>query len=108
LHRVPSAFFSVSLAEADPTPKKRARVMRPIDRLLEETGWRPDRIASFAGSIDYQRHRWLMRLTWPRLPQPAGQSQSGDYEYTDWDAVERFAIAFVAETYALLAAPIPA
>lgn len=101
IQKVPSAFFSVSLTEADPDPKKHARAMNPITRLQEETGWYPGTVASFAGSIAYLRYRWLMRLIWPRLPLPAGHGTgrlasltNDDYEYTDWGAVTRFAHEF--------------
>ncbi len=107
MQRMPSAFFSVSLTEADPDPIKRARVMNPITRLQEETGWHPDTIVSFAGSIAYLRYRWLMRLIWPRLPLPkrrgagrSGGSTNDDYEYTNWDAVTRFANEFATKARA--------
>jgi menaquinone-dependent protoporphyrinogen oxidase len=107
IRRVPSAFFSVSLTEADPDPTKHARALNPIARLSEKTGWQPDMIASFAGSIAYLRYRWLMHLIWPRLalPDRRGDTRSGglndhDYEYTDWDAVSRFADAFATAAHA--------
>ena len=107
IQRVPSAFFGVSLTEADPDPKKHARAMNPIVRLQKETGWHPDTLASFAGSIAYLRYRWLMHLIWPRLTLPdcRGDRRSGgltarDYEYTDWDAVSRFADAFATVAHA--------
>ncbi len=107
---VPSAFFSVSLTEADPDPVKHARAIIPIRRFLRETGCHPDMIASFAGSIAYLRYRWLMHLIWPRLPLPersAGGSvpTARDYEFTDWGAVTRFAEAFAAIAHARAAQP---
>jgi hypothetical protein len=43
----------------------------------------------------YLRYRWLMRLIWPRIAPPTGREASAPdaYEYTDWDAVTRFATA---------------
>jgi menaquinone-dependent protoporphyrinogen oxidase len=104
MQRMPSAFFSVSLSEADPNPKPHARLTTQVTHFLEETSWHPDKIASFAGSIAYLRYHWIMRLIWPRLPLP-GRSGAGrgrdladsDYEYTDWDAVARFADEFATE-----------
>jgi len=104
MQRMPSAFFSVSLSEADPKPKMHARLSTQVTHFLEETGWRPDKIASFAGSIAYLRYHWIMRLIWPRLPLPGrgGARQGRDladsaYEYTDRDAVARFADEFAIE-----------
>jgi menaquinone-dependent protoporphyrinogen oxidase len=102
--RVPSAFFSVSMAEADPDPQARARVRQSIQQLLEETGWQPDRVASFAGSIAYLRRRWAMRLTYRRIRLPSlsdaerhvDPTSVPGYEYTDWDAVAQFATEFAA------------
>ncbi|MEX1158642.1 MAG: flavodoxin domain-containing protein [Thermomicrobiales bacterium] len=98
LQQMPSAFFGVSMREAEPDPVHRAKAMRPIDWFLRETGWTPDIVASFAGSIAYLRYRWLMRLIWRRIPLPGdnrsrrpGSSTAPEgYEYTDWDAVSRF------------------
>ncbi len=112
LRRRPSAFFSVSLDEADPDPKRHARVTGSISRLLSQTGWQPDTVESFAGSLAIPRHRWLIHLVGPRVPLPANTTPEGhgppNYEYTDWEAVRRFTAAFVANTHATLAAPIPA
>jgi menaquinone-dependent protoporphyrinogen oxidase len=115
LRRMPSAFFSVSLTEAEPEPRQRARAMHPIERFVEETGWQPDRIASFAGSIAYLRRRWLMRLIWRRLPlpdgrgtgQPAGATGTASYEYTDWEAVARFATEFATQAREAHAGAVP-
>jgi menaquinone-dependent protoporphyrinogen oxidase len=99
LRRMPSAFFGASLTEAD--PKGRARAKRTIAHFEGETGWHPDTIASFAGSIAYLRYRWLMRLIWRRIPLPdrrgpgaSAVPMGSDYEYTDWAAVDRFANTF--------------
>lgn len=99
LERVPSAFFSVSMTEADPDPHARARLQQAIQRLQDETGWHPGWVASFAGSLDYLRRRWLLRLIYRRVPQPAQPAAAPDQhavEYTDWDAVTRFAEDFAA------------
>lgn len=116
VRHMPSAFFGVSLSEADPDPKARARAMDAITRFLEETGWQPDKVASFAGSIAYLRYRWLMRLIWRRLPLPGGRGvgrsrdtdKTDAYDYTDWDAVARFAAEFVAEAHSIQPSAVPA
>ena len=60
---IPSAFFSVCLTVADDTEESRAATRRYLDEFVEETGWTPGRTATFAGAL----------------------------QYTDWDAVDRWA-----------------
>jgi menaquinone-dependent protoporphyrinogen oxidase len=99
LQQMPSAFFGVSLREAEPDPVNRAAALHTIERFLKATSWKPTIVASFAGSIAYLRYPWLMRLIWRRLPLPGedrhptnGSATVLDgFEYTDWSAVSHFA-----------------
>lgn len=96
LHRRPSAFFSVSLtaAHADPDDREAAREM--LEAFLEETGWEPDRTLSVAGALRYSEYGLLKRVVMRRIAGKAGSDTdtSRDYEYTDWEAVEEFALEF--------------
>jgi menaquinone-dependent protoporphyrinogen oxidase len=92
IQRKPSAFFSVSMTEADPVAH--ARAMNPINRFLRNTGWHPDMVTSIAGSMAYLSRRWLMRVIYRRIPLPDKRESDPSYEYTDWDAVDRFAREF--------------
>jgi menaquinone-dependent protoporphyrinogen oxidase len=84
--RVPSAFFSVSLAEADAMRRQQARDY--IDHFLTEHEWTPALNASFAGALPPSRFQWLMRLFLRRLAK-------GTDEFTDWGLVAQFADGFV-------------
>ena len=90
---IPSAFFSVCLTAADDTEESRAATRRYLDEFVEETGWTPGRTATFAGALQYREYdfatRLLMRLLMSRMHHPTDTSQ--DYDYTDWDAVDRWA-----------------
>ncbi len=94
----PSAFLSVSLTAADDTDEARAAARRCIDDFVEETGWAPGRTESVAGALQYREYdvftRTLMRLMMRRGGHPTDASR--DYDYTDWDALERFALEFAA------------
>jgi menaquinone-dependent protoporphyrinogen oxidase len=89
----PSAFFSVSLTAADDTEEARAATQGYLDDFVEQTEWTPDRSAMFAGAVQYREYdlatRVLMRLLMRRMHHPSDASH--DYDYTDWDAVERWA-----------------
>lgn len=92
----PSAFLSVSLTAADDGEDARAATKRLIEEFAAETGWTPTRAVSVAGALQYREYdvftRTLMRLLMRRGGHPTDASR--DYDYTDWDALERFASEF--------------
>jgi len=85
----PGAFFSVSLSAA--TTPHRAR--RYVETFLRQVGWQPQHTAAFGGALRYSRYGALKRLVMIAFAALAGHDTdvSRDYEYTDWDAVDRFA-----------------
>jgi len=95
----PSAFFSVSLVAATPEGRGGGEARHLLDTFLEETGWRPERTAVFAGALRYSRYGLLKRFVMKSIARRAGSKDLDthrDYEYTDWDGVERFADDFLA------------
>jgi menaquinone-dependent protoporphyrinogen oxidase len=102
LNGMPSAFFSVSLTAADNTEESRRATREYIDDFLDDTGWIPRTTASFAGALQYREYDFVTRLVMRVLMRRAGHTTDvwRDHEYTDWDAVERFArdcVAMAAE-----------
>ncbi len=97
LERLPAGFFSVSLSAASPRAEVRAAAQGYVDDFLQETGWHPRVTASFAGALAYTRYgplkRWFMRRVVARHSDDTDTRR--DYEYTDWEAVGRFAAAFL-------------
>jgi menaquinone-dependent protoporphyrinogen oxidase len=95
---VPSAFFTVCLTAADDTDESRTVTRAYLDEFVEATGWTPDRATTFAGALQYREYefvtRLMMRLMMHKAHHPTDASR--DYDYTDWDAVERFAHECVA------------
>jgi menaquinone-dependent protoporphyrinogen oxidase len=91
----PSAFFSVSLSAGGPRPKPKA-ARRYLDKFLRQTGWQPQLTASFAGAVKYSLYGPIKRRVMIVFVGLGGgdTDTTRDYEYTDWDAVERFAGAF--------------
>jgi len=98
LEVVPSAFFSVSLTAAEDADEAREATQGCIDVFLEDTGWTPERSVPLAGALQYREYdvftRVLMRLKMRGDGHPTDASH--DYDYTDWDAVDRFGREFAA------------
>jgi len=92
LNGMPGAFFSVSLTAAEGTPEADAAVRRLIGEFTEATGWRPDLARSFAGALQYREYRLFTRFAMKMMMNRGGRPTDTrrDYDYTDWDAVERF------------------
>jgi menaquinone-dependent protoporphyrinogen oxidase len=93
LEQRPSVFFSVSLSAADDDEQSRAAAQRCIEEFCTQTGWTPGRTERIAGCLQYREYdaftRQLMRLLMRRMGRPTDSSQ--DYDYTDWEAVDRLA-----------------
>jgi menaquinone-dependent protoporphyrinogen oxidase len=91
----PSAFFSVSLSAGGPRPKPKA-AQRYLDKFLRQTGWRPQLTATIAGAVRYSLYGPIKRRVMIVFVGLGGgeTNTSRDYEYTDWDAVDRFADAY--------------
>ncbi len=97
LERVPTAFFSVGLAIVSKKTDGRAQTMQIVDRFMKQTGWHPRRIELVAGALLYTKYNFLVRFVMRRISRSEGgdTDTSRDYEYTDWNAVDRFAQDFV-------------
>ncbi len=99
LDRVPSAFFSVSLTAAEPDEDARRDVQAVVDRFVQETGWQPRHVEPIAGALVYSQYNIFVRHVMKLIAKSHGRSTdtSQDRDYTDWEAVERFARAFAGE-----------
>lgn len=94
LERLPSAFFSVSLAANGDLANAEAYV----ENFVQLTGWRPAKVGLFRGALLYRQYGFLKRLMMKRIVRDKpGMSTdtSGDHVYTDWVQVTRFAEDFV-------------
>ena len=91
LNAMPAVFISVSLTAADDSAESRAATKRCIDDFTSQTGWTPSRSEAVAGSLQYREYdfftRQLMRLLMKHMGHPTDTSH--DYDYTDWEAVDR-------------------
>lgn len=106
LERMPTAFLSVSLSEADVEnpegpPERRGQAAADVKRMIEvfltETGWRPTFVKAVAGALLYTKYNFLLRFMMKRIARKAGRDHdtSRDYEYTNWKALDRLLDEFV-------------
>ena len=96
LRGLASAFFSVSLAaHGDPEDAQRY-----LGQFEDETAWRPNRVAVFAGALPYTHYgvikRHMMKAIARSKPGDLGRDISRDYVYTEWHDVRKFAEDFSA------------
>jgi menaquinone-dependent protoporphyrinogen oxidase len=103
LKRLPSAFFSVSLAAHGDIENAQSYVAE----FERDTGWRPARIALFSGALLYTHYGFVKRNIMKKIardkPGNLGIDTSHDYVYTEWDAVMRFVEDFLESLVAQLA-----
>lgn len=98
LSELPSAFFQVCLTAADPSPDAAAETRVLIEEFSAWSGWSPGRAETFAGKLAWTQYdfftRLLMRLAVRSQTSPQERDTSHDVDYTDYEAVRRFAEEF--------------
>lgn len=89
---LPGAFVSVNGTSPESAPEWKAAADRYRAQFLAQTGWRPRWTAAFSGALRYSRYgpitRWIMKKIAKKEGGPTDTSR--DYEFTDWEAVDRF------------------
>lgn len=93
LRQTPSAFFSVS-AVARKEGKNTPATNPYFKKFVRRSQWVPSVAATFGGKIDYARYtftdRWMIRLIMWLTRGPTDLKSA--VEFTDWSAVEGFAM----------------
>jgi len=94
LTRMPTGFFSVSMAAATPSPD--GDPAHYLAGLFEGTGWHPTEATAFAGALAYRRYGWFTRQLMRAISKRKGGTTdtSRDHVFTDWTAVLAFADRF--------------
>jgi menaquinone-dependent protoporphyrinogen oxidase len=93
----------VSLSEAgvedaNATPQRRKRAAENVNKMisafLRKTDWCPTHVHPVAGALLYRQYGRFLRLLMRFIASQAGATTdvSRDHEYTDWQAVDRFAV----------------
>ena len=92
LEKKSTAFFTVNVV-ARKKEKNLPETNPYMKKFLELSGWQPNKLAVFAGRIDYPSYRFFDRLIIRFImfitKGPTDVTQT--YEFTDWKKVERFA-----------------
>lgn len=87
----PSAFFSVSLSAASSRDESQRDAQEMIDEFLAGCGWKPDLAVAVAGALPYSAYGFLKRhiLRAKSAGEDGPTDTSRDYEYTDWESLQR-------------------
>src|SRR5215208_1114510 len=94
LERLPSAFFSVSMAAHDNMEEAQGY----IEEFVRETGWRPSKVGLFGGALLYTHYGFIKRHVMKKIARDKGNPDtdtSRDYVYTEWDGVKHFVEEFL-------------
>ena len=86
-----NAFFSVNAVARKPE-KNQPETNPYIKKFLKRTSWNPNKMAVFAGKIDYPKYNFfdkhMIRLIMWITKGPTNLSKT--YEFTDWSKVDEF------------------
>lgn len=98
LNAMPSGFISVSLSAAGENPDDWAGLGECLDRFRQETLWAPRAVHQAAGAIRYSQYDFFKRLALKHIASRRGRTTTTahDYDLTDYGALERFALEFLA------------
>jgi len=96
LNSIPSAFFTVCMGINSQQAEARQEAAGYSETFIAQTDWKPTHIATFAGAVKYTQYNFITRFIMKKISQKEGGSTdtSKDHEYTNWEAVERFADEF--------------
>ena len=83
----------VSVSGSARSEEGRALTREYVNAFIAKTGWSPDSVELFAGGEPYTRYNFVTRFIMKRLARKQGRlvDTKCDYDFTDWNAVSRFA-----------------
>ncbi len=94
---IPTAYFCVCITAFSDKPEDKIQAKQYVDDFKKYTGLQPSCTAVFAGALRYPYYnfmkRFMVKLVARKLGADTDTSQV--FEYTDWNAVERFANDFL-------------
>lgn len=95
LMSIPVHFFTVCLAAKATTEDSKKTMDGYLESFREVSGLTPATTAFFAGALPYTRYNPIVRAIMRKISGSTGGDcdTSRDFEYTDWQAVKKFALA---------------
>ena len=91
LEKRPSAFFSVNVVARKPE-KNQPETNPYLKKFLMQISWKPNKLAVFAGKIDYKKYkfwdRFMIRLIMWITKGPT--DPKANIEFTNWNEVKEF------------------
>lgn len=102
LERVPTAFISVSLSASSTEAQDIDNAREAAEVMFDELDWEPTHLHLAAGAVHDRQMGVLKRWVIHRILRRKGveMDPSGDMEFTDWPALERFVDTFMREALA--------
>ena len=96
LQQMPGAFFSVCLAIASDLVDEQHEAEKIASDFLERIQWEPLAVTTIAGALKYTEYDFFKRIIMKMISKREGRitNTSQNYEYTNWNSVKQFAIAF--------------
>ena len=94
LSKIPSAYYCVCLTAMSPNPENNKQVEGFINDFLNYTELKPIVSTAFAGALRYPDYNFIKRYMAKLLARKLEadtDTKKDIYEYTDWNAVTRFA-----------------
>jgi len=90
-----TAFLSISGAAMTEAGENQAEDY--VTEFLDQTRWSPDCYELVAGAMPFTKYNLFIRFIIKRIAKAKGLSTdtTRDHDYTDWEAVDRFARTFV-------------
>jgi menaquinone-dependent protoporphyrinogen oxidase len=101
LAKMHTAFISVSGDAIDPATRPRAE--QAMREFFRTTGWTPSEWQLAGGAVKFTKYNFLLRYIMKRKLAAEGKhlDPHRDYDYTDWEAVMRFARAFLSDRHVM-------
>ncbi len=91
LDEVTSAFFSVSMSASE--PGSGTDPSGYLRNFFDEHAWHPPHAIALGGALPYRQYGPILRFVMKQISRAAHHTTdtSRDHDFTDWDAVTRFA-----------------
>jgi menaquinone-dependent protoporphyrinogen oxidase len=101
LAELSAGFFTVCLSALDDSDEGRTTTAEYVQAFRTATGWEPRHAAVFPGRLAWTQYDVFTRLLMRVIMRGRGSGDRDvhrDYDYTDYDAVRRFATAVTGST----------